>query len=274
MTTTRTDAEMIDLMAQAFAAVEDLCSTLPADAWSLPTDCPAWDVRDNLAHLTDFEARATGAPPAPDIDRAAFPHIVNDFQEATERGVQARRDRSGPAILEEFRAATAARLAQLRALDDAGWEGTVETPVGTLPQRGILPIRITDVAYHEQDIRRAAGRPGSLDGDVARFLVERMTERALPVIVGKTAAAPEGSVVRWTIDGPAGDDVTVAVRDGKGILVDAGEPEVTFTTDVETFLCLLGGRWTVERARTEGRLKVAGDAALAERILAAIVVVP
>ena len=269
------DAALVDLVDEMLTSVISVCETLPADAWDRPTDCPAWSVRDVVAHLADFEVRATGGPPAPPIDRAAFPHVKNDFQEMTERGVQARRGRTGPEVLEELREASAARLAQLRALDEAGWEGNVELPVGSVPQRKILPMRITDLVYHEQDIRRATGRPGHLDGAAARYIVERMAALALPLVVAKSAGAPEGTTVRWTVDGPAGLDVTVGVRGGRGVLEEpAAEPTVTFSSDVETFLCLFGGRWTAERARTEGQLKVDGDEAIAETILAKMTVIP
>jgi uncharacterized protein (TIGR03083 family) len=269
-----TEAELVDLMESALTTAAAVCAELGDEDWARPTDCVAWDVRDQLSHLTDFEAVATGSPLAPEIDRAAFPHVTNDFQHATERGVQARRRTAPAEILAEFQQAIAERIPALRALSGDAWDAPMETPVGAVPTRAILPIRVLDVAFHEQDIRRATNRPGNLDGDVTRFVVARMATLAMPVIVGKHAGAPEGTIVHVRVDGPAGGEVLVAVKDGRGVLVDSGEPTVTITADVQMFLCLIGGRWTAERARTEGILKIEGDVALGEKIVASMSVLP
>lgn len=164
----RTDSDMVALMGQAFTAVEELCSTLDPDDWVRETECPGWSVQDQLAHLSSFEAVATGTPLASDVDLSHLPRVENDFQRATEREVEARRAWSPHDVLAEFRETTAKRMGALRALDEAGWEGDLVTPVGSVQQRRILGIRILDVHYHEQDIRRATDRPGHLDGDRRR----------------------------------------------------------------------------------------------------------
>ena len=51
-------------------------------------------------------------------------------------------------------------------------------------------------------------------------------------------------------------------------------PTVRLQMDCETFLRLAGGRWTAKRAEEEGRLHVAGDRDLAERILSNMAVTP
>lgn len=271
-----TDAELVTMLGDAFTSVEALCAGLTQGDWGAATDCPAWNVRDQLAHIADFESVTAGADLSPDIDRADFPHVTNDFQHATERGVQARRTLTGPEVLEEYRAAIAKRRPALSALaeDPAVWDQPMRTPVGDLTPRQILPIRLLDITFHEQDIRRATNHPGGLATDAIRFCVARLATQGLPFVVGKGAGAPEGSTVLLHIDGEAGGDVLIGVRDGKGTVVAEGTPDVTISTDVETFLCLLGGRWTPERAMTEGMLKIEGDEGLASAILAAASVLP
>lgn len=269
------DADRVALMEQAFSAVEEVCSQLGDTEWDLPTDCPAWTVKDNLSHLASFEAVATGTPPASDVDVSHLPHTAgNAFVELNEKEVEKRRPLHGKEILDEFREVTRRRIDQLRAFDDAAWQRELPTPVGTLQQRSALPIRILDVFYHEQDIRRAIGRPGHMDGDVARFVFERMASFALPRIVSKEAAAPEGSVVVFAVGAP-GRTIAIETREGKGVVVDAPEsPSARFDLSCETLFCLLGGRWTPQRARTDGDLRTTGDDALIDAILAKIVVVP
>ena len=51
---------------------------------------------------------------------------------------------------------------------------------------------------HEQDIRRAIGRPGGYDSPVAAHVL-RTFGRALPMVVGKRVAPPAGTIVRLDV---------------------------------------------------------------------------
>lgn len=271
----QTDTERVALLEQAFSAVEEVCSQLSTEDWDLPTDCPGWSVKDNLSHLASFEAVGVGRPSAPtDLDVSHLPHVANDFGAMNEREVEGRRALPGSAVLDEFREVTTARIEQLKGLDEDGWAATSRSPVGELPTRDFLSIRILDVFYHEQDIRRAAGKPGHLDGAVARYVFERMATRSLPRIVGKNA--PDGAIVTFDVRAP-GRTIVIKNESGKGTLL----PEMVHAPlhmcmrmNLETFFCLLGGRWTPARARAEGDLQTEGDDALARNILDHIVVVP
>ena len=273
--TSLTDQDRIDLLALAIDSVEQVCSTLSGYEWDAPTDCPGWSVKDNLSHLASFEATAVGRPRADQsIDVSRYPYVQNDFHAINEREVEVRRPLPGEQILEEFREVTRLRLAQLPSIDQSADIPESATPLGfSMPARDFLLIRLSDLFYHDQDIRRAVGKPGGLDGRVARTVFERMVQLALPRVVGKAAQAPEGSSVAFHVEG--GRSFAIAVRDGRGAVVGAPRaPTVTFTSDLEAFLCLMGGRWTPERATGEGRLKVEGDDELAHRVLANLTVVP
>lgn len=262
--------ELVTLMEQAFSAVDDVCSQLEGAQWDLPTDCPAWSVKDNLSHLAHFESVAVGMPQVPDPDVSHLPHIEHDFHRMTEVGVQARRRVAPTQILSEFREATALRIKQLNDTDEDGWSKTTASPVGEMPARDFLGIRILDVFYHEQDIRRAAGIPGHLNGAVARYVFDRMATRSIPRVIGKGAAAPDGSTVALKIPG---HDIAYRTSDGRTAVVDAPtEPTVTIDCDLEAFFCLAGGRQT--RAQLGERVAVTGDTELGTRIIDAMVVVP
>lgn len=267
-----TDGDRVQLMEQAFSAVDEVCSQLGDTEWDLPTDCPAWTVKDNLSHLASFEAIATGTAVRSDVDVSHLSHVTGDaFAEMNEREVEARRLLPGPQILDEFRDATAKRIKQLSGLDEAGWETEIPSPVGNLHQRNFLSIRILDVFYHEQDMRRATSRPGHLDGEVARFVFERMATVALTRITGKNA--PEGARVVYDIAAP-GRPVGISVREGKGILETIDDPSIRLSMDFEAFFMLLGGRKKPKELHDAGRLAFEGDPAVVHDILANINVVP
>jgi uncharacterized protein (TIGR03083 family) len=134
--------------------------------------------------------------------------------------------------------------------------------------RDFLHIRIFDCWVHEQDIRRAVGRPGNLEGPVARHSVGRITS-AMPFVVGKKAQAPPGTTVVFEITGPAGDTLPIGVEGTRARRLDAlpATPTVRLTMDVETFNCLGCGRWEPDTVLASGKVRINGNRALGETIV-------
>jgi MDMPI C-terminal domain len=89
----------------------------------------------------------------------------------------------------------------------------------------------------------------------------------LGYVVGKRAAAPEGSSVRFELTAPMARRVDIAVTDRARVLAGpdglAGEPTVTLTVPGDHFMRLAGGR-----GADPGRVAISGDTALGERIVA------
>jgi uncharacterized protein (TIGR03083 family) len=159
-------------------------------------------------------------------------------------------------------------------LDEVGW-----SPLGEVPYRTFMTVRLFDSWMHEQDVRRAVDRPGhctgpEVDGALSRFRV------AVPFVVGKRAAAPEGStVVLSTTDG-CELCWSITVTNGRAELTGTTVTErpaavtTTITLPFSAFVALCGGRWTPDEARAAGPIDVAGDADLGERVLANMAFTP
>ena len=133
----------------------------------------------------------------------------------------------------------------------------------------LLRNRPLDVWMHEQDVRRALALPGNLDSAAAIHTADYLME-SLPYVVER-AQAPVGSVVRLEVAGHA--PVTVAVGDdgrGRRATADDGEPTVTLAMERETFVVLAGGR----RAAAADDVRITGDTALGERVVASLGVTP
>lgn len=269
-----------ELMEQVWSSIDELCSMLDPEDWSRPTDCPGWTVKDLISHISGTESRWLGRPqPAPLAERPA--HVQNDLGALNEAAVDIRRPWPPERVLAEFREVTDERLKALRGLDEAGWEEEVDTPLGRGKVRDHIVTRVLDCFYHEQDVRRATGKAGHLHGDVARLVFEQI-RGTMPYVVAKRAAAPDGTRVAFDVATPPAAPFAVAVSGRWGSLADPDEATQAepggstghITCDLETFLCLAGGRWTAERALADGRARIDGDEALARRVLDNMAVTP
>ena len=255
-----TGRQSIDNLERGWASISELCDGLTDEEWATPTGCPGWTVQDQISHLIDYEAGALGRP-RPDHVPADLSHTKNALGESNEVGVDARRGRSGPEVLEELREVTAARVAQLRGLSDEDFAREVPTPAGPGTVSDMLRLRVMDTWSHEQDIRRALGRPGHDTGPVVEESLDYFG-RFLPLLVGKRAGAADGQSVVFVLGHEP--PVRILVTDGRANTVDQlpGEPTATLTMPATTFAALVGGRSDVP-----DDVEVAGDAALAQRVL-------
>ncbi|MDY7106568.1 MAG: maleylpyruvate isomerase family mycothiol-dependent enzyme [Actinomycetota bacterium] len=258
----------IDLLDETWTAIGEVCDGLDDAAWDTPTDLPGWTVRDVVSHIIGTERMLAGDR-APEVDPATFgPHVRNDIGRANEAWVEARRALPGPEVLAELREVTARRLDALRAMSAEQWDAPGFTPEGEGPYRQFMEIRVFDCWLHEQDIRRAVGRPGGLDTAPARHTFERMV-RPMGYVVGKRAACPDGTSVLFDVGGPMGRPFAVAVA-GRASVVDVpDDPTVTIRCDGETFCALAAGRWSAERAGANG-LEISGDAELGQRVVSSM----
>jgi len=255
-------AASVEAWRHTIAATIDVCADLSDGEWSAPTECPLWTVKDVCAHLVGGEVwMAAGHPPQPE-------GLVG----IADRPVAERRDTPGPAVLAELREVFALRQRQLAAdppdpavptLTAYGWPVTVGI---------LLTHRAFDAWIHEQDVRRALGRPGNL-GAPAAAITRDILQQSLARVVAKLAAAPPGAVVRLAVGGEVAFDVAVTV-DGnrRGHLAPwaGGDASTTLRTDWETYSRLAAGRIAPPAAAVE----VGGDAEVAQRILENFAVTP
>jgi uncharacterized protein (TIGR03083 family) len=256
----------IDLLDDVWQSIIDLGASLSEDEWKRPTDLPGWSVQDNLSHIIGTERSMRGEP-TPDTTLASTDHVRNPIGEMNEHWVESRRSATGAAVLDEFRALAAERLADYRAMTPEQLDAVGPTPVGPAPFREFIAVRVMDSWAHEQDMRRAVGRPGHLTGPVTALSVGRVT-KAMPMIVGKRAAAPEGASVVFVVTGDEGVVVPIVIR-GRAAVADAvpAEPTVELTLDAETYAVLGMGRLDPEVALADGRVTITGDDELGRRVV-------
>lgn len=264
------DEKVIDHLSEVWASFSDACRDLDEAQWSLPTDCPGWTVRDQMSHVIGVERTLLGEP-APDPLGELPAYVRNPIGEMNEPWLEARRHTPGPEVLTEFIDTTRRRLAALRALprekfDEIGW-----SPIGQVPYREFMGTRVLDSWAHEQDARRALGRPGGRNGAGETLVLDRCSG-AMTYVVGKKVGAPDGATVLFDVMGPLGRQVPVVVEGGRARILSEtpAEPTATVVVDQDIFWRLGFGRLAAPDVLDSGEAEVIGDAVLGRQVLAAM----
>jgi uncharacterized protein (TIGR03083 family) len=262
------DAAMVDALDEVWTRIAALGANLTEDDWKRPTEVPGWSVQDNMTHLTDLEAMILGRPAPDHTAPDGLDHVKNDPGVRNERYVDSRRGWTGADALAEFVEVTHARVAQLRSYSVEDFAADSWTPMGPGTVHDLLPFRVFDSWVHEQDMRRALGQPGGLGGGAAEEAMRRITGTA-GYVVGKKAAAPDGTTVVIELEAPLAQTIAIGVDGGRARALDAvpDAPTVRITTDGETYARLACGRGDPAAARAAGSVRIEGDEALGARIV-------
>jgi uncharacterized protein (TIGR03083 family) len=264
---------IVELLEQEWASLDQLCDGLTEEQWKTPTALPGWTVQDCLSHVVGTERMLLGDAP-PSVDVSHLEHVKDPFAAAMEAWVEERRARTGAEVLAEFREQIPRRLEQLKSMTAEQFDEVGFSPIGEVPYRDFMVVRVFDCWMHEQDIRRALDRPGHLEGPVVDTALVRF-RAAIGFIVGKRGQAPEGSsVVFATVGGAA--PVWPVVVEGRARLADEvpDEPTTRITLPFESFIALGGGRWSADEAESAGGISIDGDEELGRRVLAGMAFTP
>lgn len=265
--------EEVRHLIQQWKRLDELLAGLKRDDWTAPTALPGWSVRDVVAHVAGTEHMLAGES-VPDIELPASTrgYVRNPIAELNEKFVQEARPLAIEDAFEDFRDVVTERTEQLSEMTAADLEADTDSPVGRVPYRRFMGVRVFDCWVHEDDIRQAIGMQHHLGGDTGRFAVGEIV-RALPRIVGKKAGAPDGARVRFRVTGEAGTDLPLAtdvVVDGRAALADVddtAQPTVELVFDTPTFVRAATGRITAEPG---SGVEVSGDEDLGRAILASL----
>lgn len=250
----------------------DLAGELDDADWDAPTDLPGWDVRAVLSHVAHLEGVLGGAPHEQADVPEDLPHVHGLMGQFTEIGVLTRRDADPAQIIEEIRRYTAVRHDELLAdppTDPAALAPGIFGAIGW-PTVTLLRNRPLDIWMHEQDVRRAIGRPGNLDSPGARHSADYLLE-SLGFVLGKRLKAAAGTTLVACVEGHEPVAVTVG-DDGRGTTLPQlpSDPDVTLRMGRECFILLAGGR----RPAAAADVTVEGDHELAARFLTGLGVTP
>jgi uncharacterized protein (TIGR03083 family) len=265
--------ELSDLVEVWWRAVDDFSTFLeevPEGAWSTPTDLPGWDVFALAAHTAHLEHLLAGGE-HDDVEIGEVQHAHGVMGRFTEQGVVARRARTPDEVINQLRESATARHTALLADPPSDPDAPAPGVFGALGMstRTLLRNRPLDVWMHEQDARRALGRPGNLDTPPAIHSIDYLSE-SLGLVLAKRVGAPARTTAVLRVSGRP-DRAFEVGADGRGRPVPVPDaPSVALEMDRESFICLAGGRRTPE----PGAVRVEGDQELGARVLEQMAVTP
>jgi len=243
-------------------------TTLPPEAWSTPSACERWEVRDVVAHLaiatevyTDVIARSVQGDASPPAGRQwSGPTTAAAFAEDTAQRVLARRENLGDQVLANFLTANAQLHPLLASLGPADWDKPHYTPLGSAPLRHIPADWLLELVVHGWDIRSRLESDAHLSEASVPVLVEVSLGRAcrwrfqpgprLPTPIRYRVALTGGDTTEYDIV-VAGDQATV---EPAGTAV----AHVLLRCDPETFVLLMLGRLPLADALAQRRLMAEG----------------
>ncbi|GAA4373975.1 maleylpyruvate isomerase family mycothiol-dependent enzyme [Nocardioides caricicola] len=264
-------AGYVDVWWQAINDFTGLLEEIPAEEWSTPTDLAGWDVRAVASHIAHLESILAGSPEET-AELGEPDHVTGLMGMYTEIGVVNRRDASPDAIINEIRSAATARHTALLADPPTDASAKPSPIFGGVPWdwRTLLRNRPLDVWMHEQDVRRAVGRPGGMDSAAAKHTADYLAE-SLGYVLAKRAGAEPGTTAVLEVEGsPA---IAYAVNDahrGERLAELPADPTVRLRMPRESFIRLAGGRCDAE----PGTVEVEGDEELGQRVLDAMATTP
>jgi uncharacterized protein (TIGR03083 family) len=263
-------AGYVEIWWQAVNDFLDLLEQVPEEEWSTPTDLAGWDVKACAAHTAHLEGILAGNPEET-ADVGEPPHVTGFMGLYTEIGVVNRREASADAIINEIREAVTKRHTAL--LADPPTDGTaLPVPIfGGVPWtwRTLLRNRPLDVWMHEQDVRRATGRPGNLNSAPAKHTAEYLAE-SLGYVLGKKVGASAGTSLVLDLQGSAPFAFEIDDNGRGQRIAPPADPTATLRMDRESFIRLAGGRCDAE----PGKVTVEGDDELGARVLASLATTP
>lgn len=254
---------------ELFDAYEGLADSFDEADWRRPTGCPGWTVKDIVAHVIGVEAVHLGEAQPDHEPPGDLPHVRDDFGRYMEVHVDLRRPLAAEEVRRELHDVLERRRVAVAGVRELGEE--VPTVFArTAPAAQVLSIRVLDLWMHEQDLRRAVGRPGHRTGPAADVSLRRI-DRAVARALHERLPGLTGPVVLDVLGDAGSHTVAFDLATGDPLAEPPADPTVRVELDVDAYVSLAGGR---ADAPSVAELVLQGDRELGQRVLSNLAITP
>ena len=265
--------ERVKILRQEVADFKERVAALSPEDLDRPSACEGWSVADAIAHLVGqaFSLTVTrglqGDYSPPPGAPAVTAHNEDEFaQNIFQRAFNTRAE-VGDRLLEALSDRLDESVMVFDSVGSEQWDNLCYWPPGPESVRVMLDMRISELSMHAWDVcSRFDPHYRLSDGSVQVLMdtVPRAVRRAFRPDPGLERSL----IFRFLIDAPLAIEYDLVFSAQGAVLRQAQEqrPEdadVIFHCDGETYVMVMYGRTTTERAMASGRLSWEGDEALA-----------
>ncbi|MEM9132397.1 MAG: maleylpyruvate isomerase family mycothiol-dependent enzyme [Actinomycetota bacterium] len=239
-----------DELELCYRSMAALIAGFDDDQWNTRSLCPEWTTKGVVQHLGGVEHLLTGWRPAEEYEMPPF-QLMGEYVEATA-------SLSGAELAARHADVVDARRADIATLTEEVLDHPITSPIGKVPYRRFMPVRVFDWWVHEQDVRRPLGLPGHESGPAAETAIDEI-QASLGYIVGKKVDLPDGRAITFDLTGPVRRRMHVRVDGRAGAVDELEEPDVVVSTDSTTFALLACGRIDPQEPIDGGVITWSGD---------------
>jgi uncharacterized protein (TIGR03084 family) len=146
--------EIVDDLAAEHDALDVIVADIDGDAWDRPTPGGEWRVRDQIGHLSHYDAMALLAIDDPDAFAAHVRSFLDDPARASDEAMAPGREQTGDELLSTWRRGRTALVERGRTLDPSARIAWYGPPMSA---RSFLTARLMETWAHGQDVVDALG---------------------------------------------------------------------------------------------------------------------
>jgi uncharacterized protein (TIGR03083 family) len=275
--TMSTQAELVQVIQTESERLKQYLTALPQDAWTKPSACALWEVRDVVAHLTTvingYTYRITRAlqgntsPPEGAPDPSLFKtHSQEERRQwvmATAQRPIANRGRFGNDLPSVFGQAWEQFHHLLVTLNAQDWHKPCYHAMGIIPVHSLAHAGLFELAIHGWDIRSALEPSAHLSPDALAVMPDHFAE-CLHWFFLPGARLPTPIRYRFAFTGAPSSQWDMVVEGDTAHMAPAADTtpaHATLRCDGETFALMMCGRIGFDAALGDKRIIPTGDMA-------------
>ena len=249
-------------------------SSLPTEAWNKPSACERWDVRDVVSHLAwvaeayieRTDESLQWDPSTPHGQLAPGPIKAASFAQGNAQRAIARREGLGEQVLSNFIKNNDQLIQLMATLGPQDWDRPhYYASIGTEPLRYRPDLWISELAMHGWDIRSRLESDAHLSNESLPVVLDVVPGQLIRFIFSPHTSLLAPVRYRFELTGAGARDYEIEIEGEKAVMrsAGAGEADVVFQCDTETFILIAWGRLTTDTALATDRLIIKGEIELA-----------